>query len=237
MLTFNHSLFWAKAGLGTASAPDFWKTMHEGDLTVHRDEIDSLTDKDLVHLKSGNTLRTDMIISCSGYEKPYRPFGEDLRIELGLTYGKDDELKWAKLDAQGEAVVDQKFPILKQITPASTGPAFHDSNLLHGPSRHYRRLVPLSQAVRDDRTILFPGMVHSVFTPLIAEAQALWGSAYLLGQLNIPNEEEMQLEIATFNAWTRKRYLAQGEKHAYAIFDFLSVSSDSDSLLSEQIRS
>ncbi|RMZ80489.1 hypothetical protein DV737_g3018, partial [Chaetothyriales sp. CBS 132003] len=217
-------LFWAKAGLGAASAPDFWKTMHEGDLTVHRDEIKSLSDKDAVHLASGATIHADMILACSGYEKPYRSFDKALQIDLGLAYGKGDANKWAKLEAQGEEEVDRLLPILKEFSPEASGvpSSPHHDDLLHGPNRHYRRLIPPTAVAQKDRTIFFPGMVHSIFTPLIAETQALWGSAYLLGHLDLPSEDEMNLEIATFNAWTRKRYLSQGRKHAYAIFDFLS---------------
>jgi len=166
-----------------------------------------------------------MIVACSGYEKPYRSFSKELRTELGLTYGSDDALKWAKLEAKGEEEVDRMLPILKEFSPESSAvPSVpQDDDHLHGPSRHYRRLVPPSAAAQNDRTIFFPGMVHSIFTPLIAETQALWGSAYLLGHLELPSQEEMNQEVATFNVWTRKRYLAQGRKHAYAIFDFLSV--------------
>lgn len=194
---------------------------------MHRDEIVSLTDTDNVHLKSGTTLQVDMILSCTGYEKPYRSFSEELRLELGLTYGEEDAVKWEKLEAQGEVQVDRLLPILKNLSPEAHGdlPTEKDNHSLHGPSRHYRRLVPPSRADQKDRTIFFPGMVHSIFTPLIAETQALWGTAYMLGYLDLPSEETMDQEVATFNVWTRKRYLAQGRKHSYAIFDFLSVCS------------
>jgi dimethylaniline monooxygenase (N-oxide forming) len=221
----NVRLFWAKAGLGAASAPDFWKNMHEGDLTVHRSEITSLSNKDTVHLKSGISVQSDMIFACTGFEKPYRSFSEELRLELGLTYDEADAVKWAKLEAQGEEVVDQKLPILKEFSPenSETPPAPKDDDHLHGPSRHYRRLVPPSKAAQGDRSILFPGMIHSIFTPLIVETQALWGAAYMLGHLDVPSEEAMDKEVAIWNVWTRKRYLQQGRKHSYAIFDFLSV--------------
>lgn len=199
--------------------------MHEGDLTVHRSEIKSLTDEDMVHLKSGISVRSDMIFAATGYEKPYRSFSKELRIDLGLTYGEEDSIKWAKLEAHGEEEVDRLLPILKEFNPESSDiiPTPKDEGHLHGPSRHYRRLVPPSKAAQNDRTIIFPGMIHSIFTPLIAETQALWGSAYLLGHIDLPSEDNMNQEVATFNVWTRKRYLAQGRKHAYAMFDFLSV--------------
>jgi len=51
----------------------------------------------------------------------------------------------------------------------------------------------------------------------------LWGVAFMLGMIDVPSEEEMNIEVTTWNAWSRKRYLEQGRKHAYAIYDYLSV--------------
>ena len=75
-----------------------------------------------------------------------------------------------------------------------------------------------------DRSIFFPGQIHSVFTPLVAELQALWGVAFLLGRFDPPDQHTMEEEIALWNAWTEKRYLEQGKKHAYSIYDYLTVS-------------
>lgn len=44
------------------------------------------------------------------------------------------------------------------------------------------------------------------------------------GWLDLPEKDEMEFEAATFNAWTRKRYIKQGKKHSYCIYDFISVS-------------
>lgn len=81
----------------------------------------------------------------------------------------------------------------------------------------------LARNGRCSRSIdLFTSQIHTVFTPLVSEMQALWGSAFLLGKLPMPSLE-MQEEVALWNSWTRKRYLAQGKKHAYAIYGYLAV--------------
>ncbi|KAG5810253.1 hypothetical protein H9Q74_006582 [Fusarium xylarioides] len=41
----------------------------------------------------------------------------------------------------------------------------------------------------------------------------------MLGWRDLPPREEMEVEAANFNAWTRKRYLDQGKKHSYFIYD------------------
>lgn len=93
------------------------------------------------------------------------------------------------------------------------------------PWRLYRRLISPNLTEAGDRSVIFPGQIHSVYTPLVAELQALWGIAFMLGWIDVPQREEQELEIATWNAWTRKRYLEQGRKHAYSIYDYLAVSS------------
>jgi hypothetical protein len=91
-------------------------------------------------------------------------------------------------------------------------------------SGNYRRLIVPELAAKGDRSIVFLGHIHSAFTPLAAELQALWGFAFLNGWMEVPGQEEMELEAATFNAWTRKRYIEQGKKHSYFIYDYISVS-------------
>ncbi|KAL8873418.1 MAG: hypothetical protein Q9174_001113 [Haloplaca sp. 1 TL-2023] len=214
-----YGIMWANAGLGVASAPDYWKVFHAGDVTVHRTEVDHAANGNQIYLKNGTVVCSDYVILCTGFEKSYRAFGEDLRAECGLTY--EQNVKWAKLDAYGERVVNQKLPYLKE-NPIKRKSTHEDLALLHGPSRHYRRLVVPHLASDGDRSIYFPGLIHSIFTPLVSEFQALWGCAFMLGRLELPDQETMEEEVATWNVWTRKRYLTQGQKHAYAIYDYLS---------------
>lgn len=50
----------------------------------------------------------------------------------------------------------------------------------------------------------------------------LWGVAFLLGLLDPPSKPEMERDVATWNVWTRKRYVVQGPKNAYGIYEFTS---------------
>ncbi|WEW58623.1 FAD-dependent monooxygenase dep4 [Emydomyces testavorans] len=212
-------LFWGSGGIGIATVPDFWKVMHAGDVKVHRTEIESFSHKDVVNLKNDRSVATDIVILCTGFDKGYGTFSEDLQEELGLRYDNTKSPKWTMLDAQGEQTVNKLLPYLrKEPLPSSTAPKRPDQ----GPNRHYRRLIVPQLAAQGDRSILFPGHIHSAFTPLAAELQALWGVAFLHGWLALPSQDDMELEAATFNAWTRKRYLEQGRKHSYFIYDYLS---------------
>ncbi len=220
-------MFWGSGGIGIASVPDFWKVLHAGNVTVHQTEIDSFSHHDVVNLKNGHSVATDIVIQCTGFDKGYKAFSKELQEECGLHYDSNKGSRWTELDAQGEREVNRLLPFLRYAPMPSTKVITKPT---HGPSRHYRRLVVPHMAAHGDRSIIFPGLIHSVFTPLTGEVQALWGVAFMLGWLELPNQNEMEQECATFNAWTRKRYLEQGKKHAYLIYDYLSVSTGTFSL-------
>jgi hypothetical protein len=198
--------------------------MHSGELNVIRSEVESLSHINVVNLKNGISVQTEMVIACIGFEKPYRPFSRELREELGLAYSEADAAHWAKLDARASAKVDKLLPILKEQAPPTASVDVQSQVVLHGPNRHYRRLVPLKLAEAGDRSICFPGLVHVIVTPTVSEFQALWNAAYMLGRLKLPSLDEMEMEVAVFNEWVRKRHLEMGQKHSYCIFDYLSVS-------------
>lgn len=219
------SIFWANAGLGAASVPEFWKVFHAGDCTVHRTEIASLTDKNTVTLRNGDHFQTDYIILCTGFDKSYQPFSEELQQTCGLAPNPSDAEKWTRLEADAENTVDELLPSIKDSPlEVPTSVNGERAKLAHGPSRHYRRLIVPGLAAQGDRSIYFPGFIHSIYTPLVSEVQALWGVTFLLGLHDLPSPEDMEREVAEWNVWSRKRYLTQGRKHAYAIYDFLSVS-------------
>ncbi|KAH8704704.1 putative monooxygenase [Talaromyces proteolyticus] len=211
-----YGIFWANSGLGLASVPDFWKTFHAGGATVHRTEIASYSDGNKVNLKNGTSLETDFVVLCTGWTDALGPFKQDLRVQFGLPSDQDFNSKWQKLDDQAEETVNKALPIL--TNPPDT---FVPSASQRRPWRLYRRLISPRMAAQGDRSIFFPGQIHSVYTPLVAEIQALWGVSFLLNQLEIPDQREMEEEVAVWNAWTRKRYLEQGRKHAYSIYDYL----------------
>lgn len=196
--------------------------MHAGNVTVHRTSIESLVDE-RVRLSNGTVIDADYVVMCTGWTHNFSPFSMSARAEIGLPCKADLDEKWAKKDAQADCTVDQLLPNLNSIPKEMPKEAKIESPTGQ-PWRLYRSLVSPEMAEAEDRSIYFPGQVHSVFTPLLCEIQALWGAAFLFGKLSLPSKEAMQEEIALWNSWTKKRYLAQGRKHAYAIYDYLAAS-------------
>ncbi|ENH62186.1 4-hydroxyacetophenone monooxygenase [Fusarium oxysporum f. sp. cubense race 1] len=206
---YSDGVFWGSGGIGIATAPDFWETFHNGDVTIHSTEIEN-----------GYSIASDIVIHCTGFDKGYDAFEPSLRRELGLEYDSKEFSRWTMLDEKAERTVDELLPYLRDA-PIQYGDSKASKRTGHGPNRHYRRLVVPELAARGDRSILFPGHIHSAFTPLAAELQALWGVTWMLGWRDLPSRDEMEAEAANFNAWTRKRYLEQGKKHSYFIYDYI----------------
>ena len=207
--------------------PDYWKVFHAGDCTVHRGEIDSLADHNIVILRGGERFKTDTIIMCTGFVGSSRAFGDDLKPLCGLAAnppGSEQEKKWISLEAEASDTVDELLPVLSRPPPGLDGRALGSKKLTDGPSRHYRRLISPYLAAQGDRSLFFLCLLHTVSTPLVVEMQSLWGVAFMLGLLDVPGLDDMEREAAVWNAWTRKRYPGIGRTHSYAVFDFQSVS-------------
>ncbi|KAF2846075.1 putative dimethylaniline monooxygenase [Plenodomus tracheiphilus IPT5] len=219
------SVFWANSGLGVVTLPDFWSTIHKGDVTILRDELDTL-ELDTLRLKSGETIKSDFVIMCTGWGDHFAMFDDAFKTEIGLpvrdkaSFDKEPSAReWEKVDREADAEVDEKLPFL------SKGPVLKNPQNNVKPQRYwrlYRRAIPLALADKGDRSLAILGQIHTVQTPLVSEMQSFWAILYLIGEIDLPDHDTMVKEIAEWNAWTRKRYLSQGQKFPYSLYDFLS---------------
>lgn len=185
-----------------------------------------------LHFASGASVSSDYIVACTGWGDHFGMFDASLKAEVGLPAVADprgaDAAKlvtkdsyWDANDIDASKSVDAKLPMLSR-TPALKNP---ETNLVRQCTwRLYRRSIPLKLALRNDRSLAIMGQIHTVQTPLVSEMQSFWTILYLLGEIDLPSEAEMRREIAEWNAWTRKRYLSQGQKFPYSLYDFLPVS-------------
>lgn len=213
-------IFWANSGLGVVTLDDFWSTIHNGDVTVIRDDLDRIKG-DTLKLRSGESLRSDYILMCTGWGDHFAMFDDATKREVGLpvlTAKGAVDPAWVKSDAEAEDSVNRKLPFL-----AKSAVVRNPKNLLQ-PQRKwrlYRRVVPIKMAEKGDRSLAILGQIHTVQTPLVAEVQSFWAILYLLGKVELPDHDTMVKEIAEWNIWTKKRYLSQGQKFPYSLYDFL----------------
>lgn len=231
------SVFWAHSGLGVVTLPDFWSTLHSKNLTIIRDQISFIKDDD-VHLKSGTEIKADYTVMCTGWGDHFGIFDAAHKKLIGLPvysktnlyqecssetkFQRSSNLDWTSYDQAANVAVDVQLPFLSKSPNLKHG-AFM-SEKLQKKWRLYRRAIPMELALKGDRSLAILGQIHTVQTPLVSEVQSFWAILYLLGDIDIPDENTMASEVALWNAWTRKRYLNQGQKFPYSLYDFLPVS-------------
>jgi len=225
------SAFWCNSGLGVVTIPNFWQTLREGNLNVVRDNINTVKGNTL-YLDTGKKIQADYIVSCTGWGDHFAMFDAETKAELGIpaiggpnkraeSFDVDpqDDITWAKHDAAATKAVDDKLPFLKE-GPELKNPRTNDASAQRR-WRLYKRCIPLNLALKDDRSIVILGQIHTIQTPMVSDIQSFWAILYLLGEINPPDEATMTKEISQWNVWTRKRYIGQGQKYPYCIFDFL----------------
>ncbi|KAL8727153.1 MAG: hypothetical protein Q9166_006249 [cf. Caloplaca sp. 2 TL-2023] len=207
--------FWRNLTRAAEYHADYNKSENAKKLRPIPSGYGSFSDDNHVNLRDGTVLETDCVILCTGWTHNLGTFKPELREQYGLPSKADHSIKWQKLDAQAEDKVNSELPLLAN-PPDTVVPSTE-----RRPWRLYRRLISPTMSAQGDRSLFFPGQIHSVYTPLVAEFQALWGVAWMLGRLQLPAQKEMEEEVSLWNAWTGKRYLEQGRKHAYSIYDYL----------------
>lgn len=177
--------FWVGSSLSIVNYPtDFFEFVRNGTIKVHVTDIKRLS-PETVHLTNGKTLHADALICSTGWK--HRPsikfIPEGLDKQLGLPYrsaATDDPLA-EKADNE----ILQRFPklaaqpVINKHYKALDGEGSPES--LDHSFQLYRFMVP--PAFINDRSIAFTGMMLSVHTAIAVQAQALWVTAYLSGQL------------------------------------------------------
>lgn len=207
---------------------DFWTTLKGGNLKIIRDNVD-VVNKNSVVLRSGEQIKAEYVVSCTGWGDHFSIFSPEMKAELGIpSYGKTVpggrhtvDFPWEKYDLAADKLVNQKLPLLASGPDHSN---WHPARVQ--PQRRWRlynRTVPLNHAIAGDRSLVILGQIHTTQTPTISEIQSFWSVLYLLGEVTVPDEESMIKEVAEWNAWTRKRYASCGQRYPYALFDWIPV--------------
>ena len=232
-LTAANSVFWANSGLGVVTLPDFWTTLHGSKLSIVRDEVQSIKEK-TVYLKASLPLIADYVVMCTGWGDHFGMFDAEDKAKIGIPpkgrsveaqvqgLKKLGDLDWDRYDAAAEKVICDKLPLLAE--PPKVKQPFLLEPHHQSKWRLYRRVVPVSLAEQGDHSLAILGQIHTVQTPLVSEIQSFWAILYLLGEIKLPDVDTMATEVSLWNAWTRKRYLNQGQKFPYSLYDFLHVS-------------
>jgi len=167
---------------------------------------------------------TDVLLCGTGWSSSLDIFDPKLLYSLGLpspleTAPAEDTSKWSDLEKTADEEILKRFPQLRNPPDHYHRPAETT------PYRLYNGIAPL----RDDSIVFIGHVVVSNYFR-VAECQAIWATAYLDKQLELPPLADREAAVARFRAWCRRRYLSNGEVANYMAFDFLSYT---DQLLRE----
>ncbi|PHH91789.1 hypothetical protein CDD83_10285 [Cordyceps sp. RAO-2017] len=229
----DNSCFWCESSLGLITMEDFWSTLKAGDVRIVRDKVESADAAGVRLKKTGERIEADFVVCATGWGDHFSFFTPELKEEMGIPpYGaakgaptstKHRADPWASHDRAADELLARKIPQLaagpKDLRGWRRGPG---REVTTRRWRLYNRVVPLAVAARGDRSLVVLGQIHTTQTPTISEVQSLWAVAYMLGDIDLPGEADMVREIAEWNAWTRRRYAAVGERSPCALFDWIS---------------
>ncbi|PQE29814.1 flavin-binding monooxygenase-like family protein [Rutstroemia sp. NJR-2017a WRK4] len=210
-LEYDTDIFWQNGTGGALHHDDFWNLVAEK-VTVHRDDVTMLGDKTL-YLKDGPHIPCDAVLCGTGWKLGLNFFDTDLLVKLDLPHGKEKDsyettAKWEKLTMEADEKLRKKYPLL------ANPPAHFHKKIETTPYRLYNGIAPLS-----DDSILFMNHITAGNKLFVAEAQAIWAVAYFDKKITLPSIEAREKEIAAWVAWCRLRYLSNGERGNFAVFD------------------
>lgn len=185
--------FWVASSLSILNYPtDFFEYVRNGTIKVHIADLKHLSHK-TVHLSTGESIRGDAMICSTGW-KPcstitFLPEGMDKRLGLPQTCPRPTSAEAARV-SEADATILQRLPRLrdqpirgparKELKDLRALDSRHHPALARGeeeePYRLYRFMVP--PAFINERSIGFSGALMTVHTAMVAQAQALWLTAY-----------------------------------------------------------
>ncbi|KZT21081.1 FAD/NAD(P)-binding domain-containing protein [Neolentinus lepideus HHB14362 ss-1] len=210
---------WHGTSIGILNHPtNVFEYVRNGTVKVHIEDVEKLSHK-TVHLSSGELLPADAFIYMTGWEiKPsfeFLPAG--IESKLGLP-GASNEDTTAIQKADEE--IFSRFPRLRdQPVRNSDRERFSskDSKAV-APYRLYRAMVP--PVFITDRSIVFCGTLQSFNTPLIAQTQSLWATAYLDGKLPLDSTEHVNADTVLHSQFCRWRCPeGRGKEYPDIVFD------------------
>ena len=182
------SAFWTASSLSIMNYPtDLFEYIRNGTIRVHVADITNLSPRK-VHLSNGDALKTDALIFSTGWKHlpaiDFHPKGS--ARELGLPHNIPLPADEDALVKEADDYILRNFPRLasqpqmnKKYKPLAGD---ESTKSLDQPFRLYRFMIP--PAYVNDRSIAYIGMIMSIHTSPIAQAQALWLTAYFSNGLS-----------------------------------------------------
>ncbi|OAL30539.1 hypothetical protein AYO22_01491 [Fonsecaea multimorphosa] len=199
------SMFWMGNSLGVHNYETNWfELVEQGRITVHIADVSSLADNE-VHLSNGEVLHADTFVCCTGWRvaPPIKFMPPSVAPQLGLPGSEKAETKYLVKHADEE--IFKAVPGLRagpiKVLPDGLGPIHVSGDTLaHAPYRLYRFMVPPAKIFLDHRNIAFIGAHLALNAITVAQAQALWITAFFqhkIPKLNSSTTTHQDIEYQT----------------------------------------
>lgn len=208
--------------------------IHKGErIKVHIGELEHISRSSIcitphnnanAHLTTEHEqIQTDAIVWCTGWKSSTSFFNDSEASNLGLPVpisSQDPSTRdhWQKLHSAADAELLQSLPALRnwpiELSKQDT------TNY-----RMYRQILSPKLLARNDRSIIFTGFVTNTQTAFASELTGLWGVAWmeaLLQREDLPNEAEMERNVAKTHAWMARRYGSRGNTQPELIMEIQS---------------
>lgn len=229
------STFWMGNSLGVHNYETNWfDLVKQGKITVHVADVTSLSGNK-VFLSSGEVIHADTFVSCTGWKiaPPIKFLPEDVVGRLGLPGTK--QTKDERLVSKARKEVFKTAPELRwgpdKKLPQGSAPvvSVKDSGASQ-PYRLYRFMVPSAEGFLRRRNIAFTGAHLALNATTVAQAQALWITAFFkheIPHLKSPefNVQSVQYQTILQSEYCRLRHPptggGSGERCPDLIFDGL----------------
>ena len=196
--------------------------VRNGQVDVHIADIDHLA-PGVVHLSDGSQLPADVLLCATGWKfKPALHFSRISDEDLGLPSSKTSTLEIVR---QVDSEIYHRFPMLAN-QPVGNPNAVPLSAVMVAPEEPYRLFrFTVPPKLFAAHNIAFAGALHNVTTCLVAQAQALWITAYFdneLDNLRAPSGDtehskflrELEYETYLHTQFSKRRTpLAFGSRH------------------------
>lgn len=207
------SIFWCTGPVGMIQREDFWDTIARNVL-VYREGIVDVREHSIL-LANGSEVTTDAIFCGTGWLTKYPFLSTQQSVQLGLPHAKDDDppeaaQKWKSLLQAADKQVIARFPQL------ADPPACFKHPQSTTTTRLYNCIAPLT-----DSSIVFLGAAYLPNAFRTAEAQAIFATACLDGNFQLPLQDQAEQEIAYMAAFSNRRYPSHGAAGNYFNMDLV----------------
>ena len=191
---------------------DWFDLTRTGKINVHIADVVSLS-KEAVQLSNGSSLKADTVVCCTGWKvvPPIQFLPEGLTSELGFPgRSTENDILMRKADHQ----ILRKLPALrsgpKRTLPVPSTQIFTETaekaRNRKKPYQLYRFMVPSEKAFLDHRNIAFIGAHLAVNAVTVAQAQALWITAFFQKKIHHLSPSNIDYENIRYETILHSEY-------------------------------